>query len=146
MEFEPWYYIGGSIILTAGFVCAFFLTLREWRTYLRIRKTGHLVKGKIVGFKEDKSGDGVSYPAEVDYKTLADERIIATAQHSTGVKPTIGNEVWVVYNPDDPSHFYLQNSDLHIVLPVVVIAFGVGVIMSIVGFFELVWPYLSKHY
>lgn len=89
------------------------------------------MQGTIIDFKEDKSRDGISYPAIVSYTTISGDKVIATSKTSSNVKPRIGKIVSIIYSPTNPSEFYFLPSTLPITMGFSILSFGAGGILSI---------------
>ncbi len=126
------------LILIIGCACAVIYSIRELLTFIRVKKSGHLVQGKIIDFTEDRSGEGVTYPGVVSYTTISGEKVIATSKSSSGIKPSIGKEVWVVYSSSNPSHFYFQRSNVPFLMVSFILMFGVAMILLIVELCKVV--------
>jgi hypothetical protein len=65
------------------------------------------VQAEINDFKEVAgSGGGITYAAIVSYTTVEGEKIIATAKISTGSRPSVGKEVWIIHSPGSLTLLY----------------------------------------
>jgi hypothetical protein len=139
VEIPHWIHSIGFIILI--FACAYVVLklFQELLKFIRVIRTGYLVQGRIIGYEEDSSGDGTTYPAIITYTTIEGEKITGTSISSNGEKPTIGKEVWIVYDPNNPSYFYLQKSSVStlIALNIGIVMFGVGMILLIVEMYKI---------
>jgi Protein of unknown function (DUF3592) len=126
------------IILIAACAYAVIKCIQELLTYIRIKKSGHLVKGEIIDFNEQNSDGDVFYPAVVSYTTIHGQKITATSRTASSVKPSIGKEVWVFYSPSDPSHFYFHKSHIPYISTLAIISFGTGIILLSLELFKIV--------
>lgn len=127
------------IVLISLFIRAVIQSIRELFVFIHIKKTGKLVQAKIEDFKERRSGDGVTYPAVVSYKTNTGEKIIATSKTSSFMKPSIGKEVWVIYSSSDPSQFYFRNSMVPFFMIFIILIVGSVSIFLIAQLFKIIF-------
>jgi hypothetical protein len=99
--------LSAAMVICAGVVVK---SIRQIWKFIRMTRSGERALATITDFKEQKSDDGVTYPAIVSFTTQTGQKITANSKHSFGFKPTVGKEVWIVYSIDDPTDFFFLKS------------------------------------
>ncbi len=86
----------------------FLYSLHVLQKFRRLKKSGHLVYGKIVDISEIGYSDGPMYSAIIEFITLEGQTFIFTSNEGGPKKPTIGETVEVLYDerkPDEAIEF-----------------------------------------
>lgn len=92
----------------------FLFSLHALLKIRRLKKTGHLVYGKIVDISEISDSDGPVYSAIIEFVTLEGQTVCFTSDEGGPKKPTIGENVEVLYNerkPDEAIEFNLSSEN-----------------------------------
>lgn len=89
----------------------------------RIRKKGEKVKGVIVDYEVDTSGDGTSYKPVVRFATKEGTIVTVTSQEGGGDTKHYQKEVTVFYNPSKPKEVSIAETDAPVIAIVIIILF-----------------------
>ncbi|RYY49096.1 MAG: hypothetical protein EOO06_08195 [Chitinophagaceae bacterium] len=100
----------GAMLLAAGSLFAFIKCIRRLVDYYEVWHGGRFTRALIVDYKETGSADDFHYLAVVKFFTKEGKPVVATAQDGNIVKPIINFEIPIIYNPLNPTHFYLQQA------------------------------------
>lgn len=105
------------------------LIRQSWRR----RTRGIAADGIVVGQKEWQHGGSGSrgasdttYSPQVEFRTPGGERIVFAASVSSGNPPRLGRKVKVLYDPDNPHDADIAAALSSWILPLLLLAFGLG--------------------
>ena len=108
------------------------LIRQSWRR----RSKGIAADGVVVGQKEWQHGGGgrgggagasdTTYSPQVEFHTPGGERIVFAASVSSGNPPRLGRKVKVLYDPDNPHDADIAAALSSWILPLLLLAFGLG--------------------
>jgi len=125
---------GGIFMLAMGGLFGFFGVWMFRDSYKKITKW-LVAYGTVIGFEEETTNGKTHYRRKAEFQCPSGNKIVFTASTSSGMKPSIGRKVKVLYSPDDPTKADIS-SFLNLWLgPVVFLFFGaVFLVMSVLFF------------
>jgi hypothetical protein len=133
-----------SEIIMHGVILLFSLvaiwgSIKELRKYRRLAKEGNSVLARIIGYETDNSGDTPTYPALVTFKGPNGINVTSKSKTSSSFKPTVGNEVEILYDSSYPNEFYYQKSIAPFVFTVLIIASVVGIGFTAIRLYKFLY-------
>ncbi|RYY86028.1 MAG: DUF3592 domain-containing protein [Chitinophagaceae bacterium] len=116
-QLELLFYLEQVNLFSQIMVCVFlFFTLasliKEGRVFwrkLRVRLRGSSTMGTVTAARTAKESDSEKHYATVRFVTDSLRTIESESSESRFRKPTVGTEVKVFYDPDEPEFFFIEN-------------------------------------
>lgn len=113
-----------AFLFACFFGIIFLFSLHALQKIRRLKKSGHLVYGKIVDISEIGYSDGPMYSAIIEFITLEGQTFCITSNEGGPKRPTIGETVEILYDERKPDEAIEYNASSEKRAEVVVYIFG----------------------